>query len=77
MHAIKPVYDRKTRGYSIDHRTFEPGDVIACLNSGYYVTDDLGRLRFSITAGTCGWYNGLSSPKKAAVLLWLSDEVNA
>ena len=35
--AVKPNYDRKTKTYTTRVQKVEPGDVIAAVNSGYFI----------------------------------------
>jgi hypothetical protein len=74
IHAIKPVYDRKSKTYAVDYRTFYGGNLASWVAEGYYLTDDLLRALGSIVAGKCEWYNKLPPAKQTVVFEWLKTQ---
>jgi hypothetical protein len=72
--AIKPVYDRKAKAYTVD---VKEGDYMFTMlaQQGYYVTDNVAATLGRITAGRCAWYSGLKPEQREAVLAWLMDNV--
>lgn len=70
--AIKVQYDRKVKIYFVDWQSGGAGDVIAFINSGYYVTDTLAALDKRIASGSCAWFNNLNEVKREAVRKFLN-----
>lgn len=75
LHAIKAVYDRKTKTYGVQYETGEGGDAIAFINSGFYVTDSLPATLGRLVAGCLEWWNGMPAAKQEAIKEWLIANV--
>lgn len=70
--AFKVSYDRKTKNYNVESQTVEAGDVIAALNSGYTISDDLNRTLADVKQGRIFNHN----PKQTeAVTTWLKSNL--
>lgn len=71
MHGIKAVYNRSTKKYDVETVEIEAGDVIAALNSGFLVYDNVNK------ATECAQKMSHWKPKaREAVITYLNGKIN-